>query len=153
MGSAGGAATAGLQLFQAYGQSEALKAQGNYQYEMSKINARNMEKQAKRSIELGEKSAESYQKKIKSLVGQQKTGYAGGGVDVSFGSARQVQQETMEIGAQDAAEIRNNAFLEAMGYESQAQQTRREGRMAQSGARTAAAQTLLAGGMKAAGNL
>ena len=40
---AAGAGIAGLQLFQAYGQAQAMEAMGDYQKSTSEINARNAE--------------------------------------------------------------------------------------------------------------
>lgn len=148
---AGAAVIAGLQLFQASGQARGMKAMGNYQKAMSEINARNAQIKAKNTIEQGDESAQEYRKKVNQTVGSQKAAYAGAGVDVGYGSAQQIAQETYEIGAQDALKIKNNAYLAALGYEAEAQEMSRQGRMAQVGANIEASNTLLAGGMRAFG--
>lgn len=147
---AAGAGIAGLQLFQAYGQAQALAAMGDYQKSMSEINARNAELQAKDAIKRGDEAASEYSKKVNQTVGSQRTAYASQGVDIGYGSAKEIQKETYEIGARDAMTIKNNAFLEAMGYKSQAAEMNRAGRMAQMGSKSEAASTLLAGGINAA---
>ena len=150
---AAGAGIAGLQLFQAYGQAQSMEAMGDYQKSMSEINARNAELQAKDAISRGDSAAEEYAKKVNQTVGAQRTAFASQGVDIGYGSAKDIQRETYEIGARDTMTIKNNAFLEAMGYKSQAAEMSRAGRMAQMGARSEAASTLLAGGMNASSTL
>lgn len=142
------AALMGLTAVQTYGQYNAQKAQGDYQYRMARINAAEAEAQGKRVIEAGEKSATDYKKKINQLVGEQKTGFAAGGVDVSFGSAQQIQAETREVGLRDVQTIRTNAFLQAMGYQAQSQDILRQGQMARNAANFSANQTLLTGALR-----
>ena len=153
MGAAGGGVMAGLGLFQAYGQATGAKAMGDYQNTMSKINSRNAEIAADDAIERGKESVNNYRKKVNQVVGSQRAGYASGGIDVGYGSAQAVQDETREIGQADVATIKNNAFLEAMGYKAQAQESSRRGRLAQQAGQNEYANTLLTGGMKAAGYL
>lgn len=150
---AAGAGIAVLQLGQAYGQAQSMEAMGKYQKAMSEINARNAEIQAQDAIKRGDEAASEYSKKVNQTVGAQRTAYASQGVDIGYGSAKEIQQETYEIGARDAQTIRNNAFLEAMGYRAQAQEISRSGRMAESSAKSEAGATLLAGGIKAAGTI
>lgn len=150
---AAGAGIAGLQLFQAYGQSQSMEAMGDYQKAMSEINARNAELQAKDAIKRGESAAEEYAKKVNQTVGTQRVAFAGQGVDIGYGSAKEIQRETFEIGARDIMTIKNNAFLEAMGYKSQAAEMSRAGRMAYMGSRSESASTLLAGGINAANTM
>lgn len=144
------AAIAGVQLLGAYGQAQALEAQGEYQNEMMKINSRNADRQGARAIDLGEKAAQEYKKKVNQVVGSQRAGYASQGVQVDSGTAQAIQLETMDIGVQDVEQIRTNAFLEAMGYKSESQDLIRKGRMARMGAQTEARNTLLSGGLQAA---
>lgn len=150
MGAEGAAAMAGMQLFQAYGQAQSMEAMGEYQNTMSRINARNAELQAESAQKKGLEDSYNYQKKVSQVVGAQKVAYAAQGVDIGYGSAKEVQAQTVEQGKADVMTIKNNAFLEAMGYRSQAQEASRAGRMAQLGAQTEAASTLIGGGIKAA---
>ena len=136
-------AMGGLQLAQGIGQANALNAQGEYQKAMSEINARNAEIMARKRLEKGEEEAKLYGQKLNQTVGTQRVSYAAQGVDIDDGSAAEIQKQTFEIGADDIEQLRNNAFLEAMGYKSQAQDIRRQGDMALVGARTAASQTIL----------
>lgn len=153
MGAAGGGIMAGLGLYQAYGQAEGARAMGEYQNTMAEINSRNSEMQADGAIKRGKEAADNYKKKVNSLVGTQRVSYAAGGVDVGYGSAQEIQDETREIGARDIATIKNNAFLEAMGYKAESQNALRRGRIAQLGAKNESTNTLLTGGLSAARQL
>lgn len=153
MGAGGGAALAGLGLYQAYGQATSLKAMGDYQNTMAKINAKNAEYKAQDALERGDNQVTEYRKKISKLIGSQKVAAAGSGVEVGYGSAQQIVDETREIAARDVATIKNNSFLEAMGYKTEAQEATRRGRMNMMAANNEATNTLLTGGLKAAETL
>ena len=58
----------------------------------------------------------------------------------------------MQMGAEDVLKIKNNAYREAFGYKTQASNLRAQGQFDESSAKFNANQTLLAGGMKAAGS-
>jgi hypothetical protein len=153
MGAAGPAGLAGLGLFQAYSQSESLKAMGQYQNSMAKINAKNAEYKAQDALDRGDNQINEYRKKISKLIGSQKVAAAGSGVEVGYGSVQKIVDETREIAARDVATIKNNSFLEAMGYRAEAQEASRRGRMNQMAANNEASNTLLTGGLKAAETL
>ena len=125
-------------------------AMGDYQNEMSKINARYLELKGQETIKRGDERARRHMEQVNQLIGSQKAAYAGGGVDVSFGSARQVQEETRIFGLEDAQNIRTNAFLESLGFQVEAQKTLSSGRMAKYAGETAATQSLISGGISAA---
>lgn len=150
MGAAGGAALAGLSLFSAYNQAEGAKAMGQYQNKMAKINERQGELMAEDAISRGKDAATNYQKKVNQITGTQRASFAASGVDVGYGSAQAIQDQTREIGAADVATIKNNAFLEAMGYRAEAQNASRRGRLALMAGNNEATNTLLTGGIKAA---
>lgn len=140
---AAAATMAGLTVLQGVGQANASRAQGEYQKAMSEINARNAEIMAKRRIEKGAKDAELYGQKINQTVGSQKASYASQGVSLDSDVVQQVEQQTREIGFEDIQQIKTNAFLEAMGYKSQAQDMLSQGRMAQRSGETNAFNTIL----------
>jgi hypothetical protein len=143
------AVIAGLQVVQSVGQARAEYAQSQYQKTMANINARNAELQRRRALELGDKNALQYLKRGNSLIGAQKVSYAASGVDIGFGSALEVFKQTKEMSYQDAEEVRSNAFLESLGYQSQSQAYQNEAIMADYMGRDKAVQTILTGGMRA----
>jgi hypothetical protein len=131
-------------------QADAQRRQGKFQEAMSRINERRATLEAEDAMVRGEKEAGRYQKQVNQVIGQQRSGYAAQGVVVSSGTAAAIQEETAKMGAEDVQTIRNNAFREAMGFKSQAQQYGMSGRMARRAANFSADQTLLAGGLEAA---
>ena len=120
---------AGIQMLQGMGEASAIKAQGEYQKAMADINARNADLMAERRIKKGDEDAKLYQQKINQTVGTQKASYAGQGVALDSEIAQQVQQQTYEIGHDDIQQLKNNAYLEAMGYKTEAFKTRLNSRM------------------------
>lgn len=144
-----GYAAIAMSLFQSYGQASAEKAMGEYQNSMAQINARYAEEQAKYAIERGDKEASNFLKNASSLLGTQRVGFAASGVDVSYGSAQMIQQQTRELSQEDAETIRSNAFMEALGYKHQASEYLRAGELSQSTGRGNAIQTMLGGGLRA----
>src|SRR5690606_37637213 len=90
------------ELGNAFSQSRALQAQGEYQAAMLDFNATISLLQAEDAIERGQKEAGDYQKRISQLIGSQRTSYAAQGVVVGSGTAREVQEETALQGIEDA---------------------------------------------------
>jgi hypothetical protein len=128
----------------------AQEAQADYQKEMASINAEEARRQGERMIKQGNIDAIKTQKKFNQILGSQRAGFASQGVEVDSGSAKLVQEETMQAAIEETRSIRNNAFLQAMGFQAEADDRLRNARFAQSGARSSGAQTLLAGGLSAA---
>lgn len=141
----------GLQLLQSFGQARALEAQGRYQKTISEINARNAERQAADALKRGATDVNVFRKKVKQIVGTQRTSFAAQGVDVGYGSAQAIQDETYELAAEQVETIQNNAFLEAMGFKQQAFNATQAGFLASEGAKNEAMGTLLTGGIKTLG--
>jgi hypothetical protein len=133
----------------AYAQSQAIKARATYQATIAKINTEMSTMQAEDSIRRGDIDARNYQKEVDQMIGSQRVAYAAQGVDVDFGSAAAIQEETRMQGAIDALKIRNNAWREAWGYRVEANNSTFAGEFAKIEGKSAAKQTLLTGGMQA----
>lgn len=136
----------------AYAESESIKAQGEYQRSISQMNSDLANLQAEDSLKRGESAVRDMRKETKQRVGAQRAALAASGVDVGSGSAAQVQLDTELAGVMDERTLRNNAAREAWGFRSQAANTMAQGDFASITARGQANQTLLTGGMRAAGN-
>lgn len=139
------AATSILTGAMAFSQSEAMKQQGAYQKEMYDTNARLAGYQAEDAIRRGNQEAINYKTQAKKTIGAQRAALAASGVDISDGSALDIQQETAAQGAEGALQIKNNAWREAWGYRVQANQYSAQGYMAKSAADFQAKNTLLTG--------
>lgn len=155
MAAVAGGVGAGINSFgaigNAYAQSQAIKARAAYQSTISKINAEMANLAAEDAIKRGEVSARDYQKEVDQMIGQQRVAYAAQGVDVNFGSAADIQEETRMRGALDALTIKNNAWREAWGYRVEALNSTFAGEFAKLEGKSASRQTLLTGGMQALG--
>lgn len=85
------------------------------------FNAAALEGQATDAITAGAQQETLFRQQIKGVIGSQRASYAGGNVDVSSGSALEVQEDTAKQGELDALQIRTNAARTAWGYTTQAQ--------------------------------
>lgn len=135
----------------AYAQSQALKAQGNFQKQAFETNSHLAELQAEDAIKRGDKEAGQIKAKARQMIGTQRAALAAQGIDVNSGSARDIQEDTAAMSELDALTIKNNAFREAWGYKVQALDFRARGQFAELSARTQSRSTLLTGGMQAIG--
>lgn len=131
----------GSSVVQAIGQ----KKQGNSANEAAKFNAKVAEQQAEDAVLRGHDEETRFRQGVRMLVGSQRADFAGQGVDVSQGSAADVQADAAFLGELDAQKIRTNAALEAWGYRQQAESFRRGGQAASSAANWNVASTALGG--------
>jgi hypothetical protein len=153
----------------AYNESEAQKAQGDYQRSMYRINARLAEFQAEAAISRGDREAarlirqgykdsSTVRKAGKRTAGAQRVALAAQGIDIGSGSALDVVQETEAMSEIDQFEVqrtaeldalttKNNAWREAWGLKTQASNYESEARFALSSAKNKARNTLLTGGL------
>lgn len=72
--------------------------------------------QAKDAIARGAQEESKFRQGVRGLIGSQRAGFAAGNIDVSYGSAVDVQAESAFMGELDALTIRTNAAREAWGY-------------------------------------
>jgi hypothetical protein len=144
------AAITGIGVLSAYLGGESAKEKASYEKSMFEANANFAEIQANRVLENADIEAGQYKKKIRGMVGSQRAGYAGQGVSVDYGTAGEMQAETMEIGARDVETIRNNAALEAYGLRIGAQNSRRQGEMGVRAANNVANNSLITAGLQGA---
>lgn len=143
--STGASAVAGLG--QTFNESAALRAQGSYNAKLYDQSAAVAEKQAQDAIARGETAASRYGSQVRGLQGQQRAATASQGVQVDTGTPQDVTADTGRMGALDILTLRNNAALEAFGYNVQAGQYRQAGRMASAQGKAGAQQTLATGGL------
>lgn len=148
MGAAAGI-MGGLQLGQAYLESEGIKAEGRLQKTQADFNARMAETQAEDALFRGEKKAHDVKRAGKQFGGEQKVAYGAQGVDVSVGTPTDVMASTREDVGRDIEDVKNNAWRESFGYRSQAADYRMAGRYAKYSARNRARNTLISGGLGA----
>jgi hypothetical protein len=139
---------------------EAQQRAANSQADLLEVNASIAEIQAADAISRGAEEEQRYRSVIRGAIGSQRAGFAAGNINVSTGSAVDVQADAAMLGELDALTIRTNAAREAWGYKveafdhrKRAEITRREGVMAaesgramQSASRWQAGSTLFSAG-------
>ncbi len=149
MGAYAAAGVGAMELANAYGQSQAMKRQGDYEQSMSDINAKYSDMAASDAITRGDKESANYTKKVNQTAGSQRASMAAQGIDVGSGDAADIVAQTHQVGAMDAATIRSNAFREALGFKQQAFVSRFQGNNARNAGYGNANMTLMGGGMRA----
>lgn len=82
--------------------------------------------QATDAVERGAEAETRFRSQIRGAIGAQRTSFAAGNIDVSFGSAVDVQADAARLGELDALTIRTNAAREAWGYKVQAYDYRQQ---------------------------
>lgn len=132
---------------QAYNQSQALIAQGDYQASQARINAANASAQAEDAIQRGEREAARMTTESRKIIATQRATAAATGQDPNSPDALALQEETALIGAADATKIRTDAWREAWGFKSQALNTKAQGEMAKRVSKTMSRNTLITGGV------
>lgn len=140
MGVITGIALAGLAL-SAYGQvkgGQAAKSAGASQAQQHEFNARVADLQAEDATARGRDEESRFRASVRGLIGSQRTGFAGQGVDVGSGSAADVQGDAAYLGELDALQIRSNAQREAWGFQVEAQDRRMAAKVARKGGQAAA---------------
>jgi hypothetical protein len=142
MAASSGIMMAGASISGAISQAEAQRAQGDYQKKQGEINAMLAENRADEALDRGRGEANTARRKV---------AMAAQGLDVGAGSgADEVLQSTQDLSAVEQMNIKTNAWREAWGFRVDAINSRAEGNMANNAGKSAAKQTLIAGGMQAA---
>lgn len=128
-----------------YGQrkaANAAQAQGDFE-------GGQLDQQAADALTRGQAAESNMRSRTASTIGTQRAAYAGQGVDVASGTAKDIQAETQTIGDFDALTIRNNAMRESHGLSQQAGFVRAGGKNTADALRTQSWGTLLTGGAQA----
>lgn len=95
--------------------------------QISDYNAQVSELQSQDAVERGFEAESRFRTQVRGAIGAQRAAFAAGNVDVSFGSAVDVQADAAFLGEMDALQLRTNAAREAWGYKVQATNYRMEG--------------------------
>ena len=114
-----GIASAGLSAVGEHKSAKEEKAQLQAQKKAAEYDARAAEENARDSVFRGELAAQSVQRAAGQTAGAQRAAFAGAGVDVNYGTAADLQDETNFFGQVDALRERHNAANEAKGLRQQ----------------------------------
>lgn len=152
MGATMGIIQGGGNLLAAYLQSEAIRSKGDYDARMARLNSQISGIQATEAMERGDIAAGHVLDSTRHLIGAQRAAGAAQGLDVNSGSLNELQQNARTMGDLDALTVKNNAWREAWGYRVDAQNEESKAEMTGITANNQANNTLLTGGLQAAGN-
>jgi hypothetical protein len=120
-------------------QAYAAKAMGEYESKIDLQNASLSDQQAQDALQRGQIEESRQRLQTRQTIGASRAAQAASGVDVSSGSAADVQASEAGLGELDALTIRNNAQREAWGYTVQGINDRQQAKLAQFGGEQAAA--------------
>ncbi len=117
--------------FSAYKQGKATKQAGKLANEAAQeeakvidYNAAIADQQAADAMTRGQEREQRARQATRGIIGSQRAGFAASGVDVSSGSAADVQADAAFLGELDALTEETNAAREAWGFKVQAQDLR-----------------------------
>lgn len=119
---------------------------------IERANAKNADIAAQDAIRRGNNEEEEHRRRVRAMLGAQRSRLSANNVDTSSGSPLGLLVDTISFGELDALTIRNNAAREAWGYQSEGAISRMQGRAARRSGNWQAAGTLLAGGAQAYGS-
>lgn len=146
MGAAGMGAASALSLGGGIWGALSADAAGTYNQKMAEADAKALDDMAVDAIARGEEDAQQVGLEGRRVLGAQRTAIAGQGIDVSTGTAAELQAETLRLTGEDEQRVRVNAAREALGIRTQAARTRSQGRMAKRSAEGQAVGSVLTGG-------
>lgn len=118
--------------------ARAANAEGEYAAEVYGRNADLAEEQARDALARGRESELALRRKSRGMLGSQRAAFAAQGLDITSGSAQDVQHSDQALSELDALAIRNNAQRESFGFKQQAEYDRRDAEMARRGGRNRA---------------
>lgn len=144
MGTLAGVAVGSIAFGSLFSASSAYQA-GETNKELSKHNAAIGHVRARDAINRGRKQVQDIRSASETLKSSQRAAFATQGVDVGTGSAAIIQAETDYIAELEVNTAKNNAAMEAWGYEVGADTTRTQGELAANTGRGQALGTLLSG--------
>lgn len=134
--------------YSAYAQNEA----GRYNRRVAEANAENQAALARDAQERGRIAESQRREETRKRLAIQRVSSAARGVEVDSGSALDLLEGTAWEGELDALQIRSNAQREAWGHRAAAGQSRAQGALASSSAKSGAMGSLLTGSSSAFGS-
>lgn len=126
------AAVAGVGIIAGLQQAEAQRSQSEFDERIANLNAKFKEYDAWEAEKYGYTQAARYQAVIDKTIGSQRVAYASQGVDVSYGTAAEVQRESKVTGFLNTLDILNEGRARALGLKREASNLRIQGFSARS---------------------
>lgn len=139
------AGMAGYQLASSYFAAQNIMDTAELNRDIAEMNAEFAEIDAWQAEREGESQAAQYQTVIDQTIGQQRASLAAADVDLEYGSASTIMDETEYIGRLNQMEMERQGELQAMGYKAQARQYIMQGALGYSQSSMQASQTMIQG--------
>lgn len=98
--------------------------------QIAEYNAKVQRMRGSYALQQGEEAVKRQRMKVGSLIGAQRVGFAAQNILLDTGTAAAVQEQSAYWGEIDATTIRNNAAMEAWGYEQQGLSYELQGKVA-----------------------
>lgn len=128
------------------------RQQGKFQKGVADYNARVAENEAEETRRAGTEAENTQRRKTAELLARQRAQLGAANIELSSGSALQLQEETVALGEADALRIRSNFEGQAGALDTGAALTERSGEFAESAGSGKATGTLLQGASSALGS-
>jgi len=133
-------------------QANQQRQQGKFRKGVADYNARVAENEAEQTRNVGVERENLQRRKTAELLSKQRAQLGASGVELTSGSALQLQEDTQTLGEADALRIRSNFEGRAGALDTGAALTTQQGEFEESAGNSAAVGTLLAGAGKALGS-
>jgi hypothetical protein len=104
---------------------EAQRDASESEAQLADYNAQVADLQAADATARGAEDEQKFRTSVRGMIGSQRASQAAGNIDVSGGSAADVQADAAYLGELDALTIRTNAAREAWGYQVQGEDLRK----------------------------
>jgi hypothetical protein len=122
------------------------KAQGEYQNDVAKYNARRADNEATQVRNTAVEQENIHREKVQQMIARQRVEGAANGIDINSGSIGQIQSDTALLGEADALRIRSNFNDRATSMEDGADLERAQGKAAENAGDSAFNTSLLSAG-------
>jgi hypothetical protein len=136
----------------------AAKSQANYDSKVAQQNAQLEIEAAHDSVQMGHDEARDFWRDVATTKGQQIASMAAGGIDVGYGTAERVRQDTQMVADERAGTLYKNIaqrtrghYINASNYVSEAKAAKARGSAAMTGAVFGAASSILGSATQVAG--
>lgn len=143
MGVALGALAIGGMVLGGAQKAHTIRQQGKVNEAIANRNAQVARIRSEEARRRGEEMANRRRTRGRQVRGAQRAALAAQGITVDVGTGLDIQEDTERLTEEDVTTIRNNAALEAWGYEVEAQDATFEGKLAKFNRRQAVAGSIL----------
>jgi len=144
-----GVATSLYGLYESKQQADALERQSQFNAQQMRTNAAQLDVRAEEAGKQALDDAVDVQQDISRMIGTQKVNLAAQGIDIGSEVSTQIRRDTERIGAEDVQTLKNNAWKEAWGMKTQAQDLRMQADMGITAGGERARSTMVTGGLSA----